>query len=121
MVSVIGTTGTGFLQNDAVWRELEPLPPGELRSPFYVQLEVDDRPGVLAHVAATLAAHEVSVARLVQQPAEHGATLHIVLHEAAEGAVLAALAEIEALPETHAAPQLYPVVSDRGVAELGWA
>ena len=48
MVSIVGTAGTGFLQNDAVWRELERLPPGELRSPFYLHLEVDDRPGVLA-------------------------------------------------------------------------
>ena len=30
MVSVVGTTGTGFLQNDPVWRNLEQLPPGEL-------------------------------------------------------------------------------------------
>ena len=32
------------------------LPPGELRSPFYFHLSVDDRPGVLAHVAERLAA-----------------------------------------------------------------
>src|SRR6187549_552750 len=50
MVSIIGTTGTGFLQNDACWRELERLPPGDLRSPFYLHLEVADRPGVLATV-----------------------------------------------------------------------
>ena len=37
MVSVIGTTGTGFLQNDACWRTLERLPAGDLRSPFYLQ------------------------------------------------------------------------------------
>ena len=30
MVSVVGTTGTGFLQNDPVWRNLERLPPGAL-------------------------------------------------------------------------------------------
>ena len=36
MVSVIGTTGTGFLQNDASWRTFERLPPGDLRSPFYL-------------------------------------------------------------------------------------
>ena len=29
MVSVIGTMGTGFLQNDAAWRQLPKLPPGE--------------------------------------------------------------------------------------------
>src|SRR3954466_14548648 len=67
MVSVIGTTGTGFLQNDASWRTLERLPPGDLRSPFYLAIEVDDRPGVLAHVALRLAADEVSVARLTQE------------------------------------------------------
>src|SRR5512141_321882 len=61
MVSVIGTMGTGFLQNDAAWRTLPRLPPGELRSPFYFRLHVDDRPGVLARVTAALAEHEVSV------------------------------------------------------------
>ncbi|HWQ25065.1 MAG TPA: homoserine dehydrogenase [Gaiellaceae bacterium] len=121
MVSVIGTAQTGFLQNDACWRTLERLPPGELRSPYYVHLEVDDRPGVLAHVARRLAAHEVSVARLVQAPVAGGAALHVVLHEAPQRAVDAALAEIVQLPEVHAPPSVLPVISDRGVAELGWA
>ncbi|HXF98676.1 MAG TPA: homoserine dehydrogenase [Gaiellaceae bacterium] len=120
LVSVIGTSSTGFLQNDACWRTLERLPPGELRSPSYVHLEVDDRPGVLAEVARRLAAHEVSVARLVQVPVEGGAALHAVLHEAPERAVESAVAEIAALPEVHGPPSLLPVVSDRGVAELGW-
>ena len=64
MVSVVGTTGTGFLENDACWRTLERMPPGDMRSPTYIHIEVDDRPGVLAHVAERLAAHEVSIARL---------------------------------------------------------
>src|SRR5207247_1248605 len=104
MVSVIGTSGTGFLQNDACWRTLERLPPGEARSPFYVHVEVDDRPGVLAHIAKRLAAHEVSVARLIQTPADGGAALHVVLHEAPEGGVNAALAELAALRETRGRP-----------------
>ena len=54
MVSVLGTTGTGFLQGDACWRSLPTLPAGELRAPFYVRIAVDDRPGVLAHVAERL-------------------------------------------------------------------
>src|SRR6185503_9616845 len=61
MVSVIGTTGTGFLQNDACWRELTRLAPGKLRSPFYIRIEVEDRAGVLAHVALRLATHGVSI------------------------------------------------------------
>ncbi len=55
MVSIIGTTGTGFLQNDACWRELERLPAGDLRSPFYLHVEVEDRAGVLANIALRLA------------------------------------------------------------------
>ena len=121
MVSVIGTAANGFLQNDACWRELDTLPAGALRSPFYVHLEVDDRPGVLADVAQRLAAHDVSVARLVQVPTPVGAVLHIVVHEAAQSAVEGALAEIAQLPNVHAPPFLVPVVSDRGVVELGWA
>jgi homoserine dehydrogenase len=121
MVSVIGTTGTGFLQNDACWRQLEPLPPGLLRSPFYLHIEVDDRPGVLANVAQRLAGHGISVARLVQEVNGAGAHLHVVTHEAPSGEVQAALEGIAALEETRGRPTALRVISDRGVAELGWA
>ena len=120
MVSVVGTTGTGFLENDACWRTLQRLPPGDLRSPFYVHAEVDDRPGVLAHVAERLAAHEVSIARLVQHQINGTAGLHIVTHEARWGSIVDALAEIRALPETRGHPTVLPVISDRGVPGLGW-
>ena len=113
MVSIVGTTGTGFLQDDAAWRTLARLPPGELRSPFYLRVEVDDRAGVLAHVAERLAAHEVSVARLVQHQTGDGAALHVVTHEAATGAVDRALAEIASLPEAHGSPTRLAVISDR--------
>jgi homoserine dehydrogenase len=115
MVSIVGTTGTGFLQNDAAWRTLEKLEPGRLESPFYLRIEVDDRPGVLAHVAERLAAHGVSVARLVQHELEDGAALHVVTHVAGAAAVQAALNEIAALPEVHAGPTRLAVISDRGL------
>ena len=120
IVSVIGTSGTGFLQNDACWRELEPLPPGDARSPFYFHVEVDDVPGVLAHVALRLSAHGVSVARLIQHElADGAAVLHVVTHEAAAGELEAALAEIAALPECRREPSVLAVISDRGVGGLG--
>jgi homoserine dehydrogenase len=121
MVSVVGTTGTGFLQNDPVWRNLEQLPPGELSSPFYLRLEVEDRAGVLARIAHELAAESVSVAQLVQQPGDGHAVLHVVTHEASAGHVAAALAAIRALPEARGEASAMPVISGRGVAELGWA
>src|SRR5215208_2434764 len=121
MVSIIGTTGTGFLQNDPVWRELERLPAGELPSPYYLRLAVEDRAGVLARIAQELAAEGVSVARLVQQPADGHAVLHVVTHEAPAGRVDAALAAIRALGESRGEASALPVVSDRGVEEMGWA
>jgi len=113
LVSVVGTSGTGFLQNDACWRELSRLDPDAWRSPFYVHLDVADRPGVLAHVTSRLAAHEVSVAQLVQKLAEGQAALDLVLHEASLGAMNAALAEISTFPEVLGRPFLAPVISER--------
>jgi homoserine dehydrogenase len=113
LVSVVGTAGTGFLQNDACWRELERLDPNAWRSPFYVHLDVADRPGVLAHAASRLAAHEVSVAQLVQRLSDGQAALDLVLHDAPFGEVAAALAEISAFPEVLGRPFVAPVISDR--------
>ena len=87
MVSVIGTMGTGFLQNDAAWRELPKLPAGDSTSPFYFRLLVQDRPGALARVADELAQRDVSIARLLQRPNGNGASLHVVTHEGRAGAL----------------------------------
>ncbi len=115
MVSAVGTTGTGFLQNDACWRSLERLPPGELPSSFFIRVEVDDRAGVLARIADLLAAEGVSVARLTQSLLNGSAALDIVTHEAAAGRVGAALDRIAKLDEVHGTPQLLGVVAERGV------
>jgi homoserine dehydrogenase len=121
MVSIVGTTGTGFLQDDPCWRALPTLPPGDLASPFYVRVDVEDRPGVLARVAERLAAHGVSVARLIQHPLRDGATLHVVTHAAPAGEVAAALGEIGASSDARGPVAAFPVISSRGVAELGWS
>jgi homoserine dehydrogenase len=115
LVSVVGTSGTGFLQNDACWRELPRLPSSEWRSPFYVHLEVADRPGVLAHVTSRLAANEVSVAQLLQRPTNVSATLEIVLHRTPLGRLSAALREIATFPEVLRPPFLLPVISERAL------
>jgi homoserine dehydrogenase len=113
MVSVVGTTGTGFLQNDACWRELPFLEPGDLRSPYYLRVEVDDRPGVLALVAEALAAHGVSIARLTQHLLEDGAVLDVITHAAPAGKVAAALEDATALRPVRGQPALLRVVSER--------
>jgi homoserine dehydrogenase len=110
MVSVIGTTGTGFLQNDPCWRELPRMEPGDWRSAWYLGMEVRDRPGVLAQLAQRLANHGVSVARLEQRVRNGDAALDMTTHEAPQGALHGALDEIEALEEIRGRPVVYPVV-----------
>jgi homoserine dehydrogenase len=117
IAGVLAATG---MHGDPVWRDLPRLPPGESRSPFYFRLFVDDRPGTLAHVAEILARHAISVARLVQHQDGGGATIHVVTHEAAAGSLADALDALGALPEVRRRSRPIPVVSDRGVAELGW-
>jgi homoserine dehydrogenase len=121
MVSIVGTSGTGFLQDDPVWQDLQRMAPGDLASPWYLQLRVADRAGVLAALARKLAVEGVSVARLVQQPANDAAVLHVVTHEAPAGRVEAALDAIGELPVSRGRATAIPVVSQRGVEELGWA
>jgi homoserine dehydrogenase len=118
---VIGTMGTGFLQNDAAWRQLPRLPTGDSSSPFYFRLSVEDRPGALARVADELAQRDVSIARLLQRPNGNGASLHVVTHQGRAGALADALEAVGQLPEVHRRSRPLPVISDRGIAELGWA
>jgi homoserine dehydrogenase len=111
LVSVVGTSGTGFLQNDACWRELPRLDPAGWRAPFYVHLDVADQPGVLGHAAATFAKHDVSIAQLVQHLEPERAALDLVLHDAMIGSVEAALEELSESPEVLAPPFIAPVIA----------
>jgi homoserine dehydrogenase len=111
LVSVVGTSGTGFLQNDACWRELPKLDSASWRAPFYVHLDVADQPGVLGHAATTFAKHEVSIAQLVQHLEPGRAALDLVLHDAMIGAVEGALDELAASPEVLGRPFVAPVIA----------
>ena len=64
-------------------------------------MNVSDRPGVLAQIARTLGDHDVSIAAVSQKESDTGtqtAELVIMTHRAREGAMQAALRDIEALP-----------------------
>ena len=54
-------------------------------------------------------------------PNGNGAALHVVTHEGRAGALDDALEALGGLPEVHRRSRPLPVISDRGVAELGWA
>jgi homoserine dehydrogenase len=98
LLGVIGSSGTGFLQHDGYYRSLPMVPPDRVETPLYVRLSVDDRPGVLAQIAARLAGRGVSVESLVQRPEpDGGATLVLLTHAAPEGDAFAAIDEVAGL------------------------
>ena len=64
---------------------------------FYISLKVEDRPGVIADLAAVLRDHAISIESLLQRGEPEGGTAPIVVicHDAPESRVLAALKQIE--------------------------
>jgi homoserine dehydrogenase len=96
-----------------------PLPPArplvglrpheEIRTAYYLRFSVKDAPGVLARIAATLAAHGISIAAVQQREhEEEGAPvpLVIVTHQAREADLRRAIREIDAYDTTVAATRL---------------
>ncbi|MEZ4367301.1 MAG: homoserine dehydrogenase [Kofleriaceae bacterium] len=78
------------------------LPAADSRSRFYLRLGVRDRPGVMGRITTILGAHQVSMAQVLQDDRGDGdgpARIFVVTHDAREGDVRAALAEIDALDD----------------------
>ncbi len=86
--------------------ERKPLVAGGL-SPArsYLVFEAEDRPGALGQIATRLGSHGISLRSVMQQGAEAGqggVPIVVLTHPAAERDLRAAIAEIDALPETTA-------------------
>jgi homoserine dehydrogenase len=73
----------------------------ETSSLFYVPLEVADRPGVLAEVAATFAKHSVSIRTAEQEGSASQARLVFITHSAREADVRATLRDLRHLDAVH--------------------
>jgi homoserine dehydrogenase len=73
------------------------LPHEDLLSPFYLSMDVLDRPGVLAAVATVMGEHGVSIRWMEQKGLGDEARLIFLTHMAKEGAVLETVAELRAL------------------------
>ncbi|MGA7420678.1 MAG: homoserine dehydrogenase [Acidimicrobiales bacterium] len=88
-----GTTGPAPVRLPARLRSM-----AEARSPFYVTLEVEDRPGVLGTVAALFGDHAVSIRSMEQEGLGAEARLIFLTHAAREGDVRATLDDLAILP-----------------------
>ena len=82
------------------------LPLDAVRTKYYLRLIVDDRPGVLAQVAACLAAANVSVAQMFQAEGARGeASITILTHQAQDHDVREAVKGIAALQAMRKTPR----------------
>jgi homoserine dehydrogenase len=72
-------------------------PMDEVRSQYYLSLDVADRPGVLEQVAAAFARHLVSIVQVLQTGMGEEARLVLVTHTARERDMQATVAELREL------------------------
>ncbi len=84
--------------------------PGDLRSAYYLQIEVADRPGVLAAVANVFGTHDVSIRSMEQEGLGDEAKIIFITHVAQELAVNACLEGLRALPEVRRVVRVLRVI-----------
>jgi homoserine dehydrogenase len=112
VVSVMSSSG---MELDPI-EELRFIPGEEVESAFYLHLEVEDRPGVLAEIAQILGQNEVSVKSVIQKGVGANARLVMVMHPVAEGRFIGALGRISKLPFLRASPRAIRVIEEEFVA-----
>lgn len=95
--STIGSNdGSGFITHGLYGK---PLPVEESVSKYYLRIEAEDRPGVLARIATVLGEHEIGILSLIQ-PEDHDeeyAPIVLMLHFAPFGKVREAISIISAM------------------------
>jgi len=77
------------------------LSPEHFKTAYYLRLNAEDKPGVLADVTRILAAHNISIEAIIQKEPSHGETaipIIMLTQVTLEQEMNAAIAKIEALP-----------------------
>jgi homoserine dehydrogenase len=103
----IGGTGRAPVLAPAKLRPVD-----DLRSQYYLALDVADKPGVLAAVAGVLGDHGVSIQSMEQQGLGDEARLVFITHVAREADVQATLADLKALDAVRSIGGLLRVIGD---------
>jgi len=105
---VSGSRGVGctcFLE-----RTVRPM--SEMRSQYYVRVDVVDQPGVLARIAAVFGSNGVSIKSVVQEGKGEGAQLVFITHAANEGALQKTIAELRELSVVEAVQSVLRVEAE---------
>jgi len=104
--NVVGGSARRFSAAGEAGEPLELMAAGDVTTRYYIRLDLRDRPGVLARVAAVLGEHDISLASVLQQEGGEGEHVPVVIitHEARERECDAALQAIGQLDVVGAAP-----------------
>ncbi len=105
IVSIVSRRTPGFLEYPIAYKELDFFPDENVVSTFYLRLEVEDKPGVLAAIANEFGKHEVSIEQVIQKGRGVHAELVMVFHAVAEKSFMAALEKVSALEGVKAEPR----------------
>lgn len=87
------------------------LPMDDIVSRYYVRLDVVDRPGVLAKIAAIFAMAKIGISSVIQPEGHEGESVPLILmlHDAPNAAMRKALAKIAKLPPVKSKPVMIRV------------
>ena len=112
VISAARNLQQGVSNDVGILSELAIRPIDETASAFYLQLDVEDNPGVLAVVASVFGHHGVSIRSMEQRG--QGTTAHLVFitHQAREADVQATLRDLRDLNEVKDIGALIRVIGD---------
>ena len=102
-----GAAAALTITEPATFRSLD-----ELRSPYYIAMQVTDRPGVLAQVAAEFGEHGVSIQTMEQKGTGDAADLWFITHEASHAALRSTLDALAHLDAVNAVDSVIRLIAD---------
>jgi homoserine dehydrogenase len=115
IVAVVRNRLAGLRGPDAsTYADLPLVPIGDALTRYYVQLDVSDRPGVLAPIADAFAQQGVSIKAMRQEGRGEEANLVIVTHTAREDALAKTVATLSAMAAVRAVDSVMRVEGEDG-------
>jgi homoserine dehydrogenase len=110
VMTVLGSSGTGFFTHDGYFRKVPVVPEADVPSAFYLRLDVLDAPGVLAQISRVLADQQVSIESVIQRAEAGRAQLVVTTHPAPEGRFFSAVHGIQSLGVVAGEPHVLRVL-----------
>lgn len=104
IVAIIARPVAAELDYPRAHNGLDLFPDDDVISTFYLRLEVEDEPGVLARIAQVFGENQVSIESVLQKGRGQHAELVMVFHPVAESSFGAALEKISQLPDVKGKP-----------------